>query len=196
LNRSIPGRIEGRSIKGAIQTDAAVNPGNSGGALLDTKGRLIGINTAIASKSGGSHGVGFAIPTKTISRIVPQLLKNGQVMRGEIGIDAVREVQREFPNGRTVQGLLIRSLAQKGPAERAGLRGPTLVRERRISRGYEIIQNRIDANAADIITAVDGVPIKKVDDFTAIIDERRPNDKIVLDVFREGKTVKISVVLE
>lgn len=196
LNRSIPSRIEGRSIKGLIQTDAAVNPGNSGGALLDTKGRLIGINTAIATKGGGSNGVGFAIPSKTILRIVPQLLANRKVIRGEIGIDAVREFARELPNGTVVQGLLIKSLAEKGPAGRAGLRGPKVVRVSRVFRGMEIIQPQLDMSVADIITAADGVPIKKVDDFTAVIDERKPGDKVVLDVFRENKTIKIPVTLE
>ncbi|MCL2744688.1 MAG: trypsin-like peptidase domain-containing protein, partial [Planctomycetaceae bacterium] len=80
LNRSIPSKLEGRSIKGVIQIDAAINPGNSGGALLDSQGRMIGINTAIASRGGGSDGIGFAIPSNTISRIVPQLLKSGKVI--------------------------------------------------------------------------------------------------------------------
>lgn len=181
LNRAMPSRVSGRSIQGLIQTDAAINPGNSGGALLDTQGRLIGINTAIASKSGGSHGVGFAIPSKTILRIVPQLLRNGKVIRGETGIDAVREL----PNGR---GLLLLQLAEKGPAAKAGLRGPNLVRERGMPRR--------DLSTADIIVAAEGVTTKKVDDFTAIIDERAPGDRIVLDVVREGKVIKVSVTLE
>jgi S1-C subfamily serine protease len=188
--------MENRSIKGLIQTDAAINPGNSGGALLDTQGRMIGINTAIKSVSGGSHGVGFAIPSKTILRIVPQLITNGKVIRGEIGIDAVREVTREFPNGVKVQGLLVSQLAEKGPAEKSGLRGPKVVRVQRMLRGIEIIQPQRDFSAADIITAVDGVPTKKAEDFTAIIDERRPEDRVVLDVLREGKITKVTVLLE
>ena len=200
LNRSIPnrieGRMEGRSIKGVIQTDAAINLGNSGGALLDSQGKLIGINTAIASKSGGSHGVGFAIPSKTILRIVPQLIKTGKVIRGEPGIETVREVTRAVPNGGTIQGLLILQLSENGPAEKAGLRGPKIVRVRRILSGMEITQPQRDLSVADIITAVDGVPTKKADDFTAIVDERKPGDRIVLDVFREGKMIKMTVTLE
>ena len=196
LNRSMPSRLENRSITGLIQTDAAINPGNSGGALLDTQGRMIGINTAIKSVSGGSHGVGFAIPSKTILRIVPQLIANGKVIRGEIGIDAVREVTREFPNGIKVQGLLVSQLAENGPAEKSGLRGPKVVRVQRMLRGIEIIQPQRDFSAADIITAVDGVPTKKAEDFTAIIDERRPEDRVVLDVLREGKITKVTVLLE
>ena len=188
LNRSMPSRVEGRSIRGLIQTDAAINPGNSGGALLDTQGRLIGINTAIASKSGGSHGVGFAIPSKTVLRIVPQLLRNGKVNRGETGIDAVREVTRESSDGKKIQGLLVSVLAENGPAEKGGLRGAKLVRVR------GILQR--DVSEADVIIAVEGVPTKSVDDFTAIIDERIPGDRIELDVFREGKIIKITVTLE
>ena len=184
LNRSMPSRMEARSIRGLIQTDAAINPGNSGGALLDTQGRLIGINTAIASKSGGSHGVGFAIPSKTIMRIVPHLIQNGKVIRGEIGIETVREL----PSSSKTSGLLILALTEKGPAETAGLRGPKTARVR------GILQR--DLSTADIITAVDGVPTKKADDFTAVIDERRPGDRVVLDVYREGKSIKIAVTLE
>lgn len=183
LNRTMPSRDPRRSIRGLIQTDAAINPGNSGGALLDTQGRLIGINTAIASLSGGSHGVGFAIPSRTIHRIVPHLLRNGKVIRGEIGIETVRVM----PKGNT-QGLLVTQLAENGPAERAGLRGPAIV------RGLRGIQR--DLSAADIITAADGVPTKKVNDFTAVLDEKAPDDRVVLDVFREGSTTKITIVLE
>ena len=182
LNRSLPSQKEGRRIRGLIQTDAAINPGNSGGALLDTQGRLIGINTAIASKSGGSHGVGFAIPSRTILRIVPQLLRNGKVIRGETGIDGVREL----PDGK---GLLVLQLADKGPAEKAKLRGPKMTRTR-----AGMLQP--DVSTADIITAVDGTPVKKVDDFTAVIDERIPGDLIVLDVVRERKNLKITITLE
>ena len=188
LNRSMPSRVETRSIRGLIQTDAAINPGNSGGALLDTQGRLIGINTAIATRSGGSHGVGFAIPSRTILRIVPQLITNGKVIRGEIGIDTVRVVTRELPNGNTMHGLLVTQLTEKGAAEKAGLRGPQIL------RGIRGPQR--DMSTADIIVAVNGVPTKKVDDFTAIIDERSPKDRVILDVFREGNITKITITLE
>jgi len=193
VNRSMPSRVPGRSnnatsIRGLIQTDAAINPGNSGGALLDTQGRLIGINTAIKSTSGGSHGIGFAIPSRTILRIVPQLITNGKVIRGEIGIDSVRVVSRKFPNGTTVQGLLVTQLAENGPAEKAGLRGPRIVRS---VRGAQR-----DVDTADLIVAADGIPTRKADDFTAIIDERGPGDRVVLDVFREGVITKVAVTLE
>jgi len=192
LNRAIPSHVQGRSIKGLIQIDAAINPGNSGGALLDSQGKLIGINTAIASKSGGSHGVGFAIPSKIILRIVPQLIRNGKVIRGETGIDAVMEIS----NDAKVQGLMIKALAEGGPAEKAGLRGPKIVRVRRVLGNIEFIQPQRDDSVADIITAVDGIPVKRAEDFTEIVDERTPGNRIVLDVFREGKMIKVPVILE
>ena len=188
LNRSMPSRDPARSMRGLIQIDAAINPGNSGGALLDTQGRLIGINTAIASKSGGSHGVGFAIPSRTILRIVPQLLRNGKVIRGEIGIVTAQERSMELRNGGKIQGLLITELSESGPAEKAGLRGPKIV------RGMRGLQR--DLSTADLITAVDGVPTRKVDDFTAVIDERGPDDRVVLDVLRDGTITKVTIVLE
>jgi len=192
LNRSIPGRLPGRAINGAIQIDAAINPGNSGGALLDTQGRMIGINTAIATKSGGSHGVGFAIPTNTIARIVPQILKHGKVIRGNIGIDKALDRERDG-----VKGVLVCVLVPKGAAEKAGLRGLRVVKERSLVGGAIVIQKpKIDIGAADLIVAVDGVETKKAVDFTAVIDDRKPGDRVVLDVIRDGKRVQVPVVLE
>ncbi|MDR1140314.1 MAG: trypsin-like peptidase domain-containing protein [Planctomycetaceae bacterium] len=192
LNRSIPSRIEARSIKGLIQIDAAINPGNSGGALLDTQGRMIGINTAIASQSGGSHGVGFAIPANTVSRIVPQLIKNGKVIRGEIGIGAVRVIEQD-----SVRGLLVRSLVPGGAAEKAGLKGPKVIRVR-VPRGAFVIEGgaKIDWSVADIIVGVNGIETKKADDFTTVIDEHKPGDQIQLDVIRDGKRIRVPVILE
>jgi S1-C subfamily serine protease len=192
LNRSIPSRIEARSIKGLIQIDAAINPGNSGGALLDTQGRMIGINTAIASQSGGSHGVGFAIPANTISRIVPQLVKNGKVIRGESGIGSVQALEQD-----SIRGLLVRSLVPGGAAEKAGLRGPKIVKLR-VLRGAFAIEGgtKVDWSAADIIVGINGVETKKADDFTAIIDEHKPGDRIQLDIIRDGKRIQIPVILE
>ena len=122
LNRSLPSRRSGRALKSIIQIDAAINPGNSGGPLLDSHARMIGMNTAIASKTGESAGVGFAIPVSTIARIVPQLIHEGRVRRPETGI--VRVYQTE-------KGLLIATLAPGGAAERAGLRGPKVVRQQK-----------------------------------------------------------------
>ena len=117
LDRLLPRRHRKGNLKSIIQIDAAINPGNSGGPLLDSRGRMIGMNTAIASMSGGSAGVGFAIPVNTISRVVPQLIANGRVRRPESGIAQVRQTER---------GLLILALTRGGPAEQAGLQGPRI----------------------------------------------------------------------
>jgi S1-C subfamily serine protease len=187
LNRTIPGSLPSRSIKGIIQIDAAINPGNSGGLLLDTQGQMIGINTAIASRSGGSNGVGFAIPSNTVARITPQLIKNGSVKRGEIGIDTVRKIDRN-----SIKGLMLIKLVQDGAAEKAGLRGASVVVER-----YGMFERtRVDYSTADIILSVDNHKIEQVDDFTALIDEHKPNDTVVLEVLRKNKIIKISVKLE
>ena len=181
LNRSLKVRA-GRTIRSIIQIDAAVNPGNSGGPLLDTRGRVIGINVAIASRTGQSSGVGFAIPSNLISRVVPQLIRHGRVIRPEIGITRVYE---------TEEGLRIAALRPRGPAAAAGLRGPKVVRTR---RGLFVIE-RIDRSAADLIVAVDGKKVKTADDFLAQIESNRPGDTISVTVIRDGKCRSVNVKL-
>ncbi|MCH8830220.1 MAG: trypsin-like peptidase domain-containing protein [Planctomycetes bacterium] len=181
LNRSLKIRSN-RTIHSIIQIDAAVNPGNSGGPLLDRRGHLIGINTAIASRTGQNSGVGFAIPSNLIGRVVPQLLKHGRVIRPEIGIRRVYE---------TDDGLLIASLSPGGPAARAGLRGPRVTRTR---RGIFIIE-RVDRAAADLIVAIDGKPVKTADAFLGRIESKRPGDAITLTILREGRKMDVKVIL-
>jgi len=181
LNRSL--QIRGnRTIKSIIQIDAAINPGNSGGPLLDTHGRLIGMNTAIASKTGQSSGVGFAIPVNLISRVVPQLLTHGHVIRPDVGIQAVYETER---------GLLITQLTPNGPAERAGLRGPRVIRKRRGPFVFE----RVDISAADLIVAVDGEDVATWDDFLSIVERKQPGERVTVTVIREGRRVDLTMIL-
>jgi len=185
LNRTLPSRT-GREMKSIIQTDAAMNPGNSGGPLLDTSGRMIGMNVAIATKSGQSAGVGFAIPVNRIRQIVPQLIEHGKVIRADIGIVAVRELDHGLQIVRTNRG---------GPAEQAGLRGWKPVR-RRVTRGlvaYDI--ERQDPSAADTIIAVDGEPVNSASAFVEKIEERRPGDSVVLTILREGLQMQVPVTL-
>jgi S1-C subfamily serine protease len=185
LNRTIPSRT-GREMKSIIQTDAAMNPGNSGGPLLDTSGRMIGMNVAIATKSGQSAGVGFAIPVNRIRQIVPQLIQHGKVVRADIGIVAVVEVP---------QGLQIVQTNRGGPAEKAGLRGWRKVR-REVTRGpFVATVERNDPSAADIILEIDGEPVKKAAAFVEKIEERQPGDRVVLTILREGRQIKVPVVL-
>lgn len=181
LNRSL--QIHGNwKIKSIIQIDAAINPGSSGGPLLDSHGRLIGINTAIATTSGQSSGVGFAIPVSLITRVVPQLLKHGRVIRPESGIDKVYQ---------TDKGLLIAELRPNGPAEKAGLRGPKISRQR---RGPFTI-SREDRTAADLIIGLDDQKIANAEDFLSYIEGKRPGDEVTLTIVREGRKLKVGLVL-
>lgn len=171
LNREISSRNQ-RRIKSIIQTDAAINPGNSGGPLLDSGARLIGMTTAIASKTGQNTGVGFAIPSATIARIVPQLIEEGHVVRPDAGIARVYQTER---------GLLVARLIPGGAAERAGLRGPRIERVRRGPFVYE----QVDRSAADLIVAVDGKPIRTADEFLTAIESRKPGDTVQIMVIRD-----------
>jgi len=181
LNRTLQVTAN-RSIKSIIQIDAAVNPGNSCGPLLNSHGRLIGMNTAIASRNGQSAGVGFAIPSSLIARVVPQLIAHGRVIRPEIGIQMVKVTEK---------GMLIAKLTPDGPAARAGLRGPQIVRKRRGPLSWETI----DFASADLITAIDGEAIKNADDFLTAIESKRPGDRVDLTIVREGQEFKVPVIL-
>lgn len=181
LNRSLS--IHGnRTIKSIIQIDASINPGNSGGPLVDSHARLIGMNTAIASRTGQSAGVGFAIPVNLISRIITQLIQHGKVIRPEIGIARVFQ---------TEEGLQVAALAPGGPAEQAGLRGPQV---RKVRKG-PLVMTRTDRNAADLIIALNGKPVKTADDFLSLIENFKPGDTVILTILREGKEAQVPVKL-
>jgi len=186
VNRSLPTRT-GRTIKSIIQTDAAINPGNSGGPLVDSGGRLIGMTTAIASRTGQSAGVGFAIPVGTLSRIVPQLIQMGKVTRPETGISRVFQ---------TDGGLLVATLAPDGPAERAGVRGFRVVRERRRQGPFMVETERVDRSGADLIVGVSGQPVKTADDFLSAIESKNPGETVLISVVREGHRLDVPVVLD
>ncbi len=181
LNRTLQIH-EQRTVKSIIQIDAAINPGNSGGPLLDAHSRMIGMNAAIATRTGQSAGVGFAIPVGLIARIVPQLIEKGRFIRPEIGISKVFE---------TEHGLLIYRLAPGGPAERAGLQAAQVVTRR---RGFYVVES-IDQNTADLIVAVDGQKVTSADDFLGIIEAKEPGDRIVLTIVRKGKELHVPVTL-
>lgn len=181
LNRELPTR-NSRVIKSVIQIDASINPGNSGGPLLNTHAEVIGMNTAIASKVGQSAGVGFAISANTIQRIAPQLIRQGRVVRPEVGILAA------FP---TDQGLRIARMAPGGPAEQAGLRGPQVIRQR---RGPFVLEG-IDRSAADLIVSVDGKPVKTVDEFLTEIESHQPGQAVTIGILRDGKPQDLAVTL-
>jgi S1-C subfamily serine protease len=172
----------GRLIKGIIQTDAAINPGNSGGPLLDTSGRLVGINTAIFSHAGQSAGIGLAIPINIAKLIVPQLIANHGVLRPELGIQAVQV---------TDKGLLVYKLDPDGPAAKAGLSGPKLV----VYRDGPFTFENIDVSQADVIVAIDNKSVHSADDLLSYVELKSPGQVVTLTVIRGGRTIKINIKL-
>jgi S1-C subfamily serine protease len=171
-----------RSIKSVIQIDAAINPGNSGGPLLDSHGRLIGINTAIASRTGQNSGIGFAIPVNLVARVVPELIQHGRVIRPDAGILEVL---------RTEEGLRVLRLDPEGPATQAGIKGPAI---RRQKRGFVVFEYE-DRSAADLIVGVNGKKTLRVDEFLSEIESHRPGDTVSINIIREGKPIAVSITL-
>ncbi len=171
----------GRSIKNntmmmddLIQTDAAINPGNSGGPLLDSAGRLIGMNVAIYSPSGASAGIGFAIPVDKINRVVPNLIKNGRYVRPHVGITATDSANKLLLRELGIKGLLILEVERNSPADRAGLLDSQLI------NGELVL--------GDIVQAIDGHTVEDLNDFLDIIEQHQINDTVMLEVLRQGRT--------
>ncbi|HEY0006223.1 MAG TPA: trypsin-like peptidase domain-containing protein [Pyrinomonadaceae bacterium] len=182
LQRPIRGRND-RPIEGAIQTDASINPGNSGGPLLDSHGRMIGINSQILSPSGASAGVGFAIPVNIAKRVVPQLIQYGAVRRPKLGIGtrAIKDLsgQARLPIS---DGLIVINVSPGGPAANAGIRGLMQTQDGEIVIG-------------DLITTVDGEQVSDNDALYRILDKHQIGDTIQLEVLREGRRQTLSVHL-
>jgi S1-C subfamily serine protease len=167
--------VQGTPIRGAIQTDAAINPGNSGGPLLDSSGRLIGVNTAIYSPSGASAGIGFSIPVDVVKWVVPELIKYGKIKRPSMGIEFARPL-------RNITGALVYDVVKGGPADKAGLM-PTMVdRYGRVRLG-------------DIIVGIEGEKITNTNEIRLVLENYDAGDKITLTVLREEKQIKIDLVL-
>jgi S1-C subfamily serine protease len=182
LNRSLRSENK-RLIRGVIQTDAAINPGNSGGPLLNRKGEMVGITTAIVGRAGQSSGIGLAVPANTARRVVDELLRYGKVIRADCGVFSVYELD---------QGLLIARLAPDGPAEKAGLRGP----QRVVVRRDGIVYQGVDRSKADLILAVDGKAVKTLEDLLTEVEKKRPGEKAVFTILREGAKKDVAVELE
>jgi S1-C subfamily serine protease len=181
LDRSLASD-NGTSIEHLIQTDAAINPGNSGGPLLDSAGRLVGINTAIFSPSGASAGIGFAVPVDTVNRVVPQLIRNGRYVRPAMGIETDETINQRLAAALGVKGVVILRVAPGSPAAAAGLRGVT------VSRSGEVFPG-------DIITAIQGKPVDGSGKLGAWLDDQKVGDSIRVTVLRNGKLVEVSVTL-
>jgi S1-C subfamily serine protease len=187
LNRNLPSRIEGRQMKSLIQTDAAMNPGNSGGPLLDGNARMVGMCVAIASRTGQNTGIGFAIPIDRIKAVVPELIANGRIVRADIGIINVME---------TKNGLVIRQVASEGPAEQAGLRGGRVVMQQ-FKRGGVVLAQQpvVDYSQADRVVAFDGEEVRTGVQFQDKLWSHKPGDTVTLTVIREGRRVEVPVTL-
>jgi S1-C subfamily serine protease len=181
LQRPIRARND-RQIEGAIQTDASINPGNSGGPLLDSHGRMIGINSQILSPSGASAGVGFAVPVNIAKRIVPQLINSGRVIRPKLGITQ-RNVElfrgQDLP---VSDGVVIWQVASNGAAGRAGLRGLTQTEDGDVAIG-------------DIIVGIDGEKVANSDDLYRLLDKHQVGDTARVEIVRNGKRVAVPVLL-
>ncbi len=169
LNRKIPG-IGDVTIHGMIQTDSSINPGNSGGPLLDSRGKLIGMNTIIYSESGSSSGVGFAVPVKSIIRTVPQLIKHGKVIRPGLGIGILPDYHKVRFG--VEKGIVITFLDEKGGAHKAGLEG---IKRDRFGR-YVI---------GDTIIKVNGKDVNNLDDIYHILNSKKVGDKVNI-IYRRG----------
>jgi S1-C subfamily serine protease len=179
LNREIES-FNNRTIRGVVQTDAAINPGNSGGPLLDSAGRLIGVNTQIASPSGASAGIGFAIPVDELNRIVPRLIRDGRFVRPALGVTAgPPQLQRAL---RLPKGVAVVQVGRNTPAARAGLQPFT--------RG-----NRGEIVMGDVITAINDEPVESLDDMLAALERRQPGEAVTLTVWREGRSRNVKTRL-
>jgi 2-alkenal reductase len=176
LDRHLP-LAAGREIRGVIQTDAAINPGNSGGPLLDSAGRLIGVNTAILSRTGNWAGVGFAVPVATVNRIVPQLVRNGRVPRAGIGVSLLSEEEAARSGA---EGLVVAQVLPDSAAEQAGIRG--------FDRRY--------GRPGDIITEANGRPVHTISDLAEILEEIGIGNMVDLTIVRDGRrrTVPVRVM--
>ena len=179
LNREIESLTQ-RAIRGVIQTDAAINPGNSGGPLLDSAGRLIGVNTAIYSPSGASAGVGFAIPVDEVNRIVPTLIRDGKFIRPALGIQAAPPTLQKalkLPEGVAVAGVV-----KDGPADKLGLRPFMRAQDGNVVLG-------------DIIVGLDGKPVASLDDLLSLLEQRQPGDTVPITILRGGEKLEQKVTL-
>ena len=174
LNRSLT-EENGATVEHLIQTNAAINPGNSGGPLLDSAGRLIGINTAIYSPNGTNAGIGFAVPVDTVNRVVPQLIRNGKYTHPALGIEIDEGINDRLKDLLDIKGIVILKVNRGSSADAAGLIGIISTRNGNIVPG-------------DIITTIEGKQVDTVSKFLALLDDFKVGDKVRLSVVRQGKS--------
>ncbi len=182
LDRSLTGE-DGVVIQHLVQTDAAINPGNSGGPLLDSAGRLIGINTAIYSPSGASAGVGFAVPVDTVNRVVAQLIDTGHYAPPSLGIETDEVLSRAIARRIGVVGAAVARVPAGSAGAKAGLRGV-----RQGSRGQ--------VTPGDVITAINGKSVDSVARLLAVLDDYKPGTTVKVSLWREGKNIDVQATLQ
>lgn len=192
LSRPIRSEMTQRLIDGAIQTDAAINPGNSGGPLLNSRGQMIGINTMIYSPSGGSVGIGFAVPVETAKRVINDILQYGRVRKPRPGVNFIplANLGERFVRALEIpvnDGLMVVEVQSGSAAERAGIKGPTqAVRYGR----YQI------PVGGDIIVAMDGQKIATRDDYDRALNNKNIGDRVQVEVMRDGRNVTLTMTLD
>lgn len=190
LGRPVKNPNTQRIIRDMIQTDTAINPGNSGGPLLDTEGKMIGVNTMIYSSSGSSAGIGFAVPAETAVRVVSDLLKYGKVRRGQMDVTLVQlnNTIANYANLDISSGLLVSRTQKGGNAEKAGIiQGTQAVR-------YGYNQNIIYLGG-DVITKIDEISIASYTDYYSALESKKPGDSVTVTVHRNGKDRTVKVIL-
>jgi S1-C subfamily serine protease len=183
LDRSLPGGDGRAPIEHLIQTDAAINPGNSGGPLLDSAGRLIGVNTMIFSPSGASAGIGFAVPVDTVNRVVPQLIATGKYVRPTLGIEVDEQLNQQITSRLGIRGVAVLRVAPGSAAEAAGLAG---------------VRTRDDGAIVpgDVILGVNGTPVDSVPRLLGRLDEYRVGDTVRLTIHRDGRQMEVPATLQ
>ncbi|HEX9846434.1 MAG TPA: trypsin-like peptidase domain-containing protein [Candidatus Nitrosotenuis sp.] len=190
LGRLLPSQDRSFQIPDIIQTDAAINPGNSGGPLLNMRGEVIGINTAIQSESGEFAGVGFAIPSRTVQKIIPTLIESEVYHHPWVGISG-RDIDPDLAKVLGLQdarGFLIINVLNDSPAEKTGLRGSTEIKE---------IDDTSYQVGGDVILSVDGKIVRKIDDILIHLQrEKSVGDQMVLQILRDGKVTDVIITLE
>jgi S1-C subfamily serine protease len=180
LERDLPNR-NGGVLTGLIQTDAAINPGNSGGPLIDSAGRLIGLNTAIYSPSGSSAGIGFAVPVATVNRVVPQLIEDGEYQPPALGISIDARTDQVLDR-MGMSGVLVLDVEPNSPADRAGIRPARIGEDGRLVPG-------------DVIVGLGGEEVTDVEDLRAALDRHSPGDTVTITVMRDGSREELEATL-
>ena len=191
IGRLLPNDITGYSIANTIQTDAAINPGNSGGPLLNMKGEVVGMNTAIFSNTGVYSGVGFAVPSNMLLKEIPVLIEKGNYVHPWLGFtarDVSPDIAKSLELPRNFKGAAVVSVVDNSPADKGGVRGQ-LIRE-------DVGGNQV-VRSGDIVTKIDSQPVKSMDDVISYLDEsKQVGDKVTLTINREGQNLEVPITLE